>query len=73
MIKDVITNLGEAIGPLIGLVLFFVVFIGVIVWTYRGRKDRFDYPSRLPLDNGDGMDIHTEHAVGLSEPEGTRS
>jgi cbb3-type cytochrome oxidase subunit 3 len=51
MIHDVLTG-AAGMGPRIGLVLFFLLFIAIVVWTYRGGKDRFRYESRLPLEDG---------------------
>ena len=66
MIHDVVSCLGSALWPVIGLLLFFFVFIAIIIWTYRGRKDRFAYESRLPLDDGATIE---NHVTGKSAPE----
>lgn len=32
-------------------VLFFVTFIGIVLWAYdRKKKDRFEADARIPLD-----------------------
>lgn len=36
----------------IGLVLFFALFLGVLVYTFRKRNQaKFDRASRMPLDD----------------------
>ncbi len=51
MIQDVITRSVDSIWPVISLILFVVCFMGVFIWTYRGRKDRFRREASLPLDD----------------------
>ena len=60
MISDVLSHAGNTFWPGVALILFFLVFIGVVIRTYRGRRDRFDYMSRLPLDE-------VERPAGVSE------
>ena len=36
----------------IGVVLFFLLFLGIVYWTYRGRKNRFEHERNLPLKDG---------------------
>jgi len=51
MISDVLNFTGATLWARVGLVLFFLLFIGIVVWTYRGARDRFHRESRLPLDD----------------------
>jgi len=37
------------LGPVFTLVLFFVVFLGVLFYVLRSKKVRFDNVSSLPL------------------------
>ena len=39
--------------PVIALVLFFLVFTGVVLVTYLSKKSRFDTIANLPLDEGE--------------------
>lgn len=39
------------IFPAIGLVLFFLVFLGATVWTIGLSKSHVDAMGRLPLEN----------------------
>lgn len=45
------------LGNLLGLItlLFLVIFLGIVVWAYSGRRrEDFDEAARLPLDD-DGL------------------
>ena len=68
MIRDVIQYIGETTWPQIGLVLFMLLFAGLLVWTLAGRKDRFRHQSRLPLEDGSGDsdDTDTENLTNAS-------
>lgn len=39
--------------PMFALVLFVIVFVGVVAWVYLARSPRhFDHVAGLPLDDG---------------------
>lgn len=40
---------GVGIYPLASLLIFFVFFVGVMVFVIKGRKEYFDMLSQLPL------------------------
>jgi len=40
------------LGPVFTLVLFFVVFLGVVLYVLRSKSLRFDVLSSLPLSDG---------------------
>jgi cbb3-type cytochrome oxidase subunit 3 len=54
MIPDAVSH-AASIWPRIGLILFFLLFVAIVIWTYRGRKDRFAYVSQLPLDDQESL------------------
>ncbi|MBX7195897.1 MAG: cbb3-type cytochrome c oxidase subunit 3 [Sandaracinaceae bacterium] len=39
------------LGPVFTLVLFFVVFLGIVVWVMRSKTMKFDNVSSLPLSD----------------------
>lgn len=39
------------IYPIIGFVLFFLFYLGVIFWTFRTKKEFRDKMKQLPLDS----------------------
>jgi hypothetical protein len=39
--------------PLVALLLFLVVFVAMIVATYKKRAPAYDPIARMPLDDGD--------------------
>jgi len=44
---------GVSIFPIITLVLFFLIFSGVLVWVFKRDKSYIDTLSNIPLqDNG---------------------
>ena len=60
-LQDVVSGAGNTIFAEIALVLFLLIFVGVVVYVFvlRGRRS-WDRASRLPLDN----DEHGESAEG---------
>ena len=54
MFKEALKGYDRLEPSIFALVLFVVVFIGIIVWTYkRSSRKHFEYMSRLPLDGRD--------------------
>jgi cytochrome c oxidase cbb3-type subunit IV len=56
MIRNVLENItGIQIYPIISLVLFVSVFVGMTWWAMRLHRNFSDYMGNLPLedDNGD--------------------
>ena len=54
----------SSLGHSIWTVIVFVVFIGIVLWAYSGRRKKdFDEASRLPLDDDDqpSKNNSTEH------------
>jgi cytochrome c oxidase cbb3-type subunit 4 len=47
---------GIEIYPLIGLIIFFVVFASVVIWVMRIDKNYVREAERLPLDNNNEID-----------------
>ena len=47
---------GVEIFPIISLILFFTLFIGIVFWAIRADKDYLKKMEELPLDvsNNDG-------------------
>ncbi len=41
---------GVEIFPIISLILFFVVFVGIVIWAIRADKDYLKKMEELPLD-----------------------
>lgn len=38
------------------MVLMFVLFIGIVIWAYSGRRKRaFDAAARMPLEDDESM------------------
>jgi cbb3-type cytochrome oxidase subunit 3 len=52
MFKDVLQNIdGIEIFPIISLLIFFLFFISMLVWTFRLDKDFIKQSSRIPLSD----------------------
>jgi cbb3-type cytochrome oxidase subunit 3 len=62
MIRDVLQIAGETTWVQIGLILCFLLFIGIVVWTYLGRKNRYEHELNLPLDDGTDDGKHLTHS-----------
>ena len=51
MNQDVITRAADSIWPQVSLIMFVLCFVAVLIWTYRGKKDRFRRQAALPFDD----------------------
>jgi len=45
----------------ISMVIFFVVFVTVIVYTFRLNKSDMDYMSQLPLSENENINYKESH------------
>jgi cbb3-type cytochrome oxidase subunit 3 len=53
MIRNALEHIqGISILPIIGLLLFFAVFTGMLIWVIRMRKPYIDHMGNLPLKDG---------------------
>jgi cbb3-type cytochrome oxidase subunit 3 len=50
--SDFFANSPVMAGPLVAIVLFFMVFVGVAIWLIRSKRGAFDAVARLPLEDG---------------------
>ena len=66
MIHDVLSAAGQSVWSSIMIVVLMLVFGGIIYWTFRGGRHRFDRESRLPL-NGENDSI-LESDVRRTQP-----
>lgn len=52
MIRNVLENIaGIQIYPIISLILFVAVFIGMALWAMRLRRNYSEYMGKLPLED----------------------
>lgn len=52
MIKNVLTHIGGIEGyGIASVMLFFVFFIGMLVWAFRLNRQRLEEIGRLPLQD----------------------
>lgn len=42
----------SSVLPVVSLLFFFGLFIGVLLWLALTRKSRWDADARIPLDDG---------------------
>jgi cbb3-type cytochrome oxidase subunit 3 len=57
MFRDVLARMDLATAPVLALVGFFALFLGIGVWLLRARDGaHFERMNRLPLDDGEGRD-----------------
>lgn len=47
---------GIEIYPVIGLIIFLIIFISVVVWVMKVDKNYISKAERLPLDNDNEVD-----------------
>jgi cbb3-type cytochrome oxidase subunit 3 len=54
MIRNVLQEIGGVgLYGVISLLLFFLVFVGMLIWVLRLRRPHLDEMSKLPLDGDD--------------------
>lgn len=52
MFKNLYSNLDNvAIFPILAMLIFMGIFIGVIYYSYKMKKNMVDYISNLPLED----------------------
>lgn len=60
MIRDVLSRIGGVgVYGMISIVLFFVVFLGVLVWVVRLKRNYLETMSQLPLEPEPDHDLQT--------------
>lgn len=53
MIRNVITDIGGVgIYGVISISLFFIVFVGMLLWAFLQKQSVLTQQSRLPLEDG---------------------
>lgn len=51
MIREVLQSIeGIEIYPIISLIIFFSIFIGIVVWVVKMDKNKADRYNKIPLD-----------------------
>lgn len=51
---------GVSIFPIITLVLFFLIFSGVILWVFKKDKSYIETLSRIPLQDNSLVELNEE-------------
>ncbi|MES2176694.1 MAG: cbb3-type cytochrome c oxidase subunit 3 [Gemmatimonadota bacterium] len=52
-LTDIMSHSGLSIFAEIGMILFFITFLGIAWWVYRpANRARWSADARLPLDDG---------------------
>jgi cbb3-type cytochrome oxidase subunit 3 len=64
MLREVVSGAGDSLPAIVGLIVFFIVFVGVCLWVFTRRRGTVDRWAGLPLDG----DSKTPR-----EPRGTHS
>ena len=55
-LRDVVSNMGNTVLVEVALVLFFLVFLGIVAYVFVRRKSYWDRISRIPLDDDGSED-----------------
>ena len=52
MIGEIMSTIsGITIFPLIATIVFFLIFIGIVIWAFKADKSYIKKMSELPLDS----------------------
>jgi cbb3-type cytochrome oxidase subunit 3 len=55
-LSDIVSNAGATLYAEIALVIFFLVFVGVVIYVVLRRKGAWEHERRLPLDHDEPAD-----------------
>jgi cbb3-type cytochrome oxidase subunit 3 len=55
-LRDVVSNIGGTVLAEVALVLFFLVFVGIVAYVFLRRKSHWEKISRIPLDDDPSAD-----------------
>ena len=47
--------------PFIGFAVFFTVFVIVVIWTFRMKKEKIEHLAHLPLENDQNSSSNRNH------------
>ncbi len=56
-LRDIMSNAGMTTYAEIALVIFFVVFVGIVLYVFLRRKGAWERERHLPLDDGEPTDV----------------
>jgi len=51
-LSDIMAAAGLGSWAVLGLVVSFVTFVGIVVWVFVRRRSSWEHARRLPLDDG---------------------
>jgi cbb3-type cytochrome oxidase subunit 3 len=54
---------GVSIYPIIGLILFFLIFIGIVIWALKADKKYIKKMENIPLDNEEPTNTENENEI----------
>ena len=52
-LRDIMSNAGLTTYAEVALVIFFLVFLGVVIYVFSRRRENWDHEADLPLDDGE--------------------
>lgn len=55
------TIAGVGIWPVLSFLIFFLFFLGVLLYLRRARRDHIAYMAALPLNDGPTDNAHERH------------
>ena len=59
-LRDVVSNAGMTTYAEIALVIFFLIFAGIVLYVLLRRKGAWEHERHLPLDDGEPTDVLEE-------------
>jgi len=58
MIKEILQSIKDVeIYPIISLIVFFLLFIGIVVWLIKMDKEKVNRMKNLPLNNDNNQNL----------------
>jgi cbb3-type cytochrome oxidase subunit 3 len=59
-LRDIVGSSGTTAFALIALVVFFLIFVGIVVYVVLRRKGAWEHERYLPLDDGEPTEDREE-------------
>jgi cbb3-type cytochrome oxidase subunit 3 len=55
-LRDIVSNAGATLYAEIALVIFFLIFVGIVIYVALRRKGTWEHQRHLPLDHDEPVD-----------------
>ncbi|VAX19207.1 hypothetical protein MNBD_IGNAVI01-1884 [hydrothermal vent metagenome] len=62
MLSNYLTSIENVeVFPIIGLLIFFTIFVGIVIWVFKKDKPYMENLANIPLQENDHIKINDEN------------